>query len=150
MRYEPHWNAQMTRVTWEAIDEPEIIDPGIPATNEAPAMPNRAERRRLTRDIVRKARREARKAERRQNQAIRELRGKRCPRCNLLFIGRAQWRCQCKVIPKRYEGLEQQMQAMRESEEASAAEAQRRLYEQREWDDEQHRQAKENGANVTA
>ncbi len=97
MRYEPHWNAQMTRVTWEAIDAPEIIDPGMPATSEAPAMPNRAERRRLQRAMVRTVRRQRRKAERRQNRAIRELRGKRCPRCNLLFIGRAQWRCQCKV-----------------------------------------------------
>jgi hypothetical protein len=40
------------------------------------------------------------------------------------------------------------MQAMKEAEQASAAEAQRRHEVQRKWDDEQHRLAKENGANA--
>jgi len=86
----------------EYVDPPErtepIIEPIVTEKQEQPKL-NRAERRRLTRTIVRKARREARKATQRQSLVVRELRGKRCTRCNLLYIGRAKWRCQCKAVP---------------------------------------------------
>ncbi len=99
--------ATETRI--EYVDPPERTEiptePQVTEKQEAPKL-NRAQRRRLLRPIVRKARRQARKAERRQDQAIRELRGKRCTRCNLLFIGRAAWRCQCKAVPARKEKAE--------------------------------------------
>jgi hypothetical protein len=98
--------ASLPNLVVEYIDPPECDEtPTEPLVTEKPSQPklNRAERRRLTRDIVRTARRKARKAERRQNLAIRELRGKRCARCNLLFIGRAQWRCMCKAVVARKE-----------------------------------------------
>jgi hypothetical protein len=90
----------------EYVDPPEreeIPSELLVTEKPEPQKLNRAERRRLTRTIVRKTRRQVRKAERRQNQAIRELRGKRCARCNLLFLGRAQWRCQCKATVARKE-----------------------------------------------
>lgn len=92
--------------TIEYVDPPEGREvPTRPVVTEKPEQPllNRAERRRLQRYILRKARRQVRKAERRQSRAIRELRGPRCPRCNLLFIGRAKWRCQCKAVPANKE-----------------------------------------------
>jgi hypothetical protein len=100
VKYEPHWNDDGTRVIWETVEVKEA-----PITIEKPETPllNRAERRRLQRYIIRKARRQVRKVEQRQTREIRELRGKRCPRCNLLFIGRAKWRCQCKATLARKE-----------------------------------------------
>lgn len=94
-KYEPHWNDAGTHVIWEAV---EVEEAPIPIEKPAPPKFNRAERRRLQRYILRKARRQVRQVERRQSREIRELRGKRCQRCNLLFIGRAKWRCQCKAV----------------------------------------------------
>ncbi len=96
VKYEPHWNDTGTRVIWEAV---EVKDKPIPMEPQEQPKFNRAERRRLQRYILRKARRQIRKVEQRQTREIRELRGNRCSRCNLLYIGRAKWRCQCKAVP---------------------------------------------------
>lgn len=97
LRHEPHWNATQTRVIWETIED---TLPAKEAPKEKPEPPkfNRAERRRLSRYIVRKARRQVRRVERKESRDIRELRGNRCARCHLLFQGRAKWRCQCKAV----------------------------------------------------
>jgi hypothetical protein len=102
MRYEPHWNDEGTCVIWETIEEePEPKE--APKEKPEPLRFTRAERRRLSRFIVRKARRQVRKVERKESRDIAELRGNRCGRCHLLFQGRAKWRCMCKVVVAREE-----------------------------------------------
>ena len=96
--YAPHWNEAYTRVLWTAS---EVKDD--PITIEQPEQPklNRAQRRKLKRHIMAKARAQIRIVKRREGRDTQELRGLRCGQCGMLFIGRTQWRCQCKAIKER-------------------------------------------------
>lgn len=91
-RYEPHYD-DAGKVVWMAIDEPVSF---TPETNREQPTLNRAQRRHLSRYIARKTHAQMTVVKRR-NPWARDAAKTRCPQCNLLFLGPAGDRCQCRV-----------------------------------------------------